>query len=201
MVVVVVLPNNGTDVLMVMVDLVTSPLVSTQRLLVVPIKKWFHCVTNGICHDVGSWAAHYRLGSFIGVNGMIMVWNTRTSMIMYKTDGICSHIYFTSLFYVNISLTWLWKEKWFLSHITILKSRCESIRWDGTKNSNIHPFWKAVILCYQVLRITIHDSCDGSGIIFNNVIENTQVGIMVVRRWYIRRRLQVGTYIQCFGQY
>lgn len=38
-VVVVVLPNNGTDVLMVMVDLVTSPLVSTQRLLVVPIKK------------------------------------------------------------------------------------------------------------------------------------------------------------------
>ena len=39
MVVVVVLPNNGTDVLMVMVDLVTSPLVSTQRLLVVPIKS------------------------------------------------------------------------------------------------------------------------------------------------------------------
>ena len=39
MVVVVVLPNNGTDVLMVMVDLVKSPLVSTQRLFVVPIKK------------------------------------------------------------------------------------------------------------------------------------------------------------------
>ena len=28
----------------------------------------------------------------------------------------------------------------------------------------------------------IHDSCSGSGIIFDNVIENTQVGIMVVRR-------------------